>query len=226
MILPFPSSDKNLIAEISNKDEEFPALLKRLRLSENQIVGMWQEHTDHVRWAGKKDRGVRFTDTDGLIAAEKGVFLSVRVDDCVPVLYFDPQTKVVAASHCGWRGIMNGLAKKIVEEMACEGIDTKDLLIVFGPAARVCCYEVGEALANDFKKEFGISVVEKRNGKFFLNLQLCLQVQLESTGVSQKNIFDSQICTIHNSDKWNSFRADNKKGNKVINNVALIGYLG
>ncbi len=222
MILPFPQTDKNLVALLSTKEEDFSSLLVKLKLPDNQIVGMWQKHTDHVRWVEKKDRGVRFADTDALIAAETGVFLTVRVADCVPVLYFDPKSKIVALAHCGWRGIRRGLAAKVVEEMSCKGIDQKELLIVLGPAARVCCYEIGKDLVELFQKQFGPAVIEKRQGKTFLNMQKCLQIQLKKAGVLQTQIFDANVCTVHNNDQFHSYRADKRKEN----NVALIGYRG
>jgi copper oxidase (laccase) domain-containing protein len=87
MILPFPQTVKNLVALLSTKEEEFSSQLAKLKLPQNQIVGMRQKHTDHVRWVGKKDLGARLIDTDALIAGEKGIFLTVRVADCIPVLY-------------------------------------------------------------------------------------------------------------------------------------------
>ena len=41
---------------------------------------------------------------DGLITAEAGVLLTIRIADCLPVLLVDPRQRVVAAVHAGWRG--------------------------------------------------------------------------------------------------------------------------
>lgn len=216
----FPPVEKNLILGFSDKEKPFSALLKELSLNENEIIAMLQEHKDRVAWVGKKDLGTKIDHTDALIAADTGIFLAVRVADCVAVLFFDPKTKVVAAAHCGWRGVKVGVAAKVVEEMKCEGIDPTTLKVFLTPSARSCCYEVGDEVANEFGEQFGREVVEEREGKRFLNLQKCLNIQLTRVGVKEENIFDPEICTIHNSDRYHSFRADQDKGH----NVAIIGW--
>jgi copper oxidase (laccase) domain-containing protein len=67
---------------------------------------------------------------------------------------------------------------------------------------------------------FGQEVVTYYDDKPYLNLHLALTRQLSEAGVLEENIFDSEVCTIHNSDKYCSFRAEKKKDG----NFALIGY--
>ena len=43
---------------------------------------------------------------DGLMTLEPGVLLTIRIADCLPVLLVDPQKRVVAAIHAGWRGAL------------------------------------------------------------------------------------------------------------------------
>ncbi|MDP2671566.1 MAG: peptidoglycan editing factor PgeF [bacterium] len=213
-------TDKNLVVAFSDKEKDFHSTLAFRDIAEKDIVAMDQVHGDRVVWVGKKDKGSQIDSADGLLAAEREVFLAVQVADCVPVLYFDPTTKVVAMAHAGWRGVKSGVAAKVVKELNCEGIAPDRLLVSFGPSARSCCYEVKEELAKDFEKQFGKEVIKKRDGKLFLSLQECLTKQLLAEGIKEKNIFDSGICTIHNSDKFHSFRAErtDKRG------VAIIGY--
>ena len=55
--------------------------------------------------------------TDGLITAERGVFLFMVTADCVPVLLFEPNKKVVALLHAGWKGTLHKIAQKGVAIM-------------------------------------------------------------------------------------------------------------
>ncbi len=52
-----------------------------------------------------------FENSDGLMTKEFGVFLTVSVADCVPILIYDPVHKAVAILHAGWRGTANGIVK-------------------------------------------------------------------------------------------------------------------
>ena len=62
--------------------------------------------------------------------------------------------------------------------------------MAFGPAIRECCYEVGE----EFKTYFPQETFKIRN-KWFFNLALANQHQLESIGIKSHNILDCGVCT-------------------------------
>ena len=49
-----------------------------------------------------------------LVTDQPGVMVAVRTADCVPVLVHDPQRRVVAAIHAGWRGAVVGIVPKTI----------------------------------------------------------------------------------------------------------------
>ena len=69
-----------------------------------------QIHENRVRIIRAKDT-VALTDfhytteADGMVTKEPGVPLVVFTADCVPLLMHDPVAGVIAAVHCGWRGV-------------------------------------------------------------------------------------------------------------------------
>lgn len=98
-----------------------------------------------------RDQRPRTRSGDALIADSAGIFLGIRVADCVPILMVDPDRRAVAAVHAGWRGALNRIVEKAAGEM-CRmfGSRPRDLLAAVGPSIRSCCYEVGEELVDAF----------------------------------------------------------------------------
>ena len=70
------------------------------------VVRMRQVHGAdvHVVTAGSE-----IATGDGLVTAETGTVLMVRVADCVPILLADPEARVVAAVHAGRPGMVAGV---------------------------------------------------------------------------------------------------------------------
>ena len=44
---------------------------------------------------------------DALVTATPGLVIGVLTADCAPVLFADPEARVVAAAHAGWRGAVS-----------------------------------------------------------------------------------------------------------------------
>ena len=55
--------------------------------------------------------------TDGLITKYKNIFLCITIADCIPVYFFEPEQKIIAIIHCGWRGIVGGIIKNTIEKI-------------------------------------------------------------------------------------------------------------
>jgi hypothetical protein len=92
---------------------------------------------------------------DGLMTAEPGLLLTIRIADCLPVLLVDPQRRVVAAVHAGWKGALARVIEKAVGDMRrAFGSDPQHLIAALGPSIRSCCYEVGEEVVQSFQGNF------------------------------------------------------------------------
>ena len=89
---------------------------------------------------------------DGLATAEPGILLGVRVADCLPILLVDPQERVVAAVHAGWRGALERIIEKAVGDMRrVFGSDPQRIVAALGPSIRPCCFAVGEEVVDAFR---------------------------------------------------------------------------
>ncbi|NUT55224.1 MAG: polyphenol oxidase family protein, partial [Thermoleophilia bacterium] len=118
--------------------------------------------------------------------------------DCLPVLL--SAGSAVAALHCGWRPLADGIIGEGVEalrELGAEG----PVSAVIGPGARGCCYEVGEDRFEHFAH-----VPDARAGERNLDLPAVARHDLSAAGVAE--VHDLGLCTICRPDVFFSHRAD------------------
>jgi YfiH family protein len=59
------------------------------------------------------------------------------------VLLVDPQARVVAAAHAGWKGALTGVVEATVARMESLGADRNRLRAAIGPCIGPASYEVG-----------------------------------------------------------------------------------
>src|SRR5262245_63410989 len=89
-------------------------------------------------------------EADAAIAAAPGVLLGIETADCLPVLLVDPERRVVAAAHAGWRGTAGGIVPAAVRALQEMGSRPQSLVAGLGPGIGPCCYEVGDELREAF----------------------------------------------------------------------------
>ncbi len=149
--------------------------------------------------------------SDGIITNIKGVVLNVTIADCCGVLIFDPSSSSIAAIHSGWRGTHLNITGKGIDEMLNEyNAKPQTMQVFLSPAASMANYEVGGEVAELFPS----SVVEKRNGKYYLDIRLRIKQQLLEKCVLDENIEMSHICTIADT-QYHSFRRDKEKSGRM-----------
>ena len=67
---------------------------------------------------------------DGCYTRRKGVVCAILTADCLPVLMTDKQSTVVAAIHCGWKGLYSEIISEMVKKI---NVLPEDLLCWLGP---------------------------------------------------------------------------------------------
>jgi len=80
---------------------------------------------------------------DAVVSATPGVVCGALAADCAPVLLADPQARVVAAAHAGWKGALTGIVEATVARMESLGADRNRLRAAVGPCIGPASYEVG-----------------------------------------------------------------------------------
>ena len=87
---------------------------------------------------------------DGMATAAPGLICGALAADCAPVLLADPEARVVAACHAGWRGALGGIVEATVAQMVELGASRMRLCAAVGPCIGPKSYEVGLESLEEF----------------------------------------------------------------------------
>lgn len=198
--------------------------LEDLNIAQEKIVGMYQVHSNIVKNVSRKDAPALLSDTDGLLTNERDLFLFGGFADCVPVLFYDTKTHRCGIVHSGWRGTYEEIVVRMIEKMQSEGASVQDIIVGIGPSIRGCCYDIDKKRFLSFKEKFPQveKYVQKKEGKYFLDLAKLIAHQLKTQGVLEEHIEDAQICTSDESERFYSYRKTENKGN-IKTFAAIIG---
>jgi YfiH family protein len=179
-----------------------------------ELTTVQQVHSARVLDACGR-RGQRIGDGDAIVSAEPGVAIGIRTADCVPILLADPETRIVACVHAGWRGTAANIIGATIDLLQSRGCQPGDLCVAIGPSIGSCCYEVGPEVAECFDK--WRPAVNPAGARSTLDLPGINQMQLFEAGVRQ--IWKSGECTYCRPDRFFSFRRDREKAGRMISFV-------
>lgn len=80
---------------------------------------------------------------DAVVSATPGVICGALSADCAPILLADPEARVVAAAHAGWKGALTGVAEAAIARMETLGARRERIRAAVGPCIAPASYEVG-----------------------------------------------------------------------------------
>ncbi len=157
-----------------------------------------QVHGTRAALVGARDagRGARdATDAvegaDALVTAEPGVVLVTLVADCSPVLLVDPEARVLATVHAGWRGAVAGTLREAISAMATLGARPERTVAAIGPTVSPKAYVVGPEVEAAARGAFGAradEVLRPHGDRFRFDVAGANRLQLLAAGVPEDQI--------------------------------------
>lgn len=160
---------------------------------------------------------------DAIVTNLKNLVIGVFTADCAPILFFDAEQKVIAASHAGWPGAKSGVIKSTLEQM--KKLGAKNITAIIGPMIQQKSYEVSQEFFDDFLSEdssnqkffiFGI-----RPEKYLFDLPSYIEKKLQIEGIGK--IENLKIDTYENDQDFFSFRRSKHREEKDCGrNVSVI----
>lgn len=167
-------------------------------------------------------------EADGLITDEPGVCLTIFSGDCIPLLFYDPVRRCVAAAHAGWRGTAAGIAARTAQAMMQDyGCQAQNILAAVGPGIGPCCFEthadVPDGLRAGLGEDAGAFIQPlAAPGKFSVDLKGANACFLQRAGLIPEHIAVCSACTACSLDVFWSHRVQGNRRGSMAAVIQLI----
>ncbi|HON52207.1 MAG TPA: peptidoglycan editing factor PgeF [Bacteroidales bacterium] len=148
---------------------------------------------------------VNDTEGDAFYTTKKGVLLTVSLADCGSVIIHDDSYSLIAAIHCGWRGVHSQIIEKTISELSAY-VKPEKLTAYIGPTIQQQYYEVGK----EFLDLFPHSYFKENGEKLYFNLNGRIEDVLLESGVGM--IMNSRMGTFAVPEHFYSYRRDGATG--------------
>jgi polyphenol oxidase len=162
--------------------------LAALDLAPDRLATCHQIHSATVVVVDKSWRQEDRPRADAMVTTLPQVALGILTADCAPVLFADPEARVIGAAHAGWRGALGGVVEATVAAMQTLGADAKRIRAAVGPAIAQASYEVGPEFPTPFiaaDPDAGrFFVAADRPGHFRFDLPAYVAARLRRLGLA------------------------------------------
>lgn len=155
---------------------------------------------------------------DALVTDVPGVTLVTSHADCAALFLFDPRRRAMGLAHAGWRGVLGRMGQRLARSLSAEyGSRPGDLLAAVGPCICGNCFEVDEALGQEFAAEFpGVPLLKPgKPGKAYVDLEMALAAQFFDAGLQPHNITLMRCCTMEDQARLYSYRRDKENAGSM-----------
>ena len=178
--------------------------------AKKSLVTLHQQHTSNVVVITSSARAPEeylAIEADAVVTDRPGLAVGILTADCVPVLMADPDAKVIAAVHCGWKGVRRGIIEETLKALASLGSKAKDLRVALGPCLKQDFYEVDAAFMKEISRP---RLFRRRGDKYLFDFTGYALERLRRAGVGNIDVLDFD--TYGNEDLFFSYRRSVKTG--------------
>jgi polyphenol oxidase len=152
---------------------------------------------------GRGTRGMNdaVPSTDILVTTAPETTVVMLVADCVPLALIDPEARVLAAVHAGWRGTAAGAVAHALAEMSGHGARPERVSVFMGPSVHPEKYQVDLAVHRALSKAVWPEVlhpdVAQTDGPdhWRVDLTAANRQQLLLAGITPERIFGGDFST-------------------------------
>lgn len=192
------------------------------------LVTAYQIHSPQVIVADAPWPADARPQADGIVTRTAALAIGVSTADCGPILFAEPQARVIGAAHAGWRGALAGVLEATIAAMERQGATREKICVALGPMIRQPNYEVGPDLIERFAaedRECGTFFAPAaRAGHALFDLSGYIGARLRRAGLTR--VEDLNACTYADAVRFFSYRRATHRGEsdygRHVNAIALV----
>lgn len=150
---------------------------------------------------------------DAMVTKNKAIGLGIVTADCAPVLFSDPESKVVGAAHAGWKGAMSGITDNTIDAMIRLGANRENIRASVGPCISQSAYEVGPEFFEIFldeNRDYSRFFVNGEGDRMLFDLPSFVLHRLHDAGIESASWV--RRCTFSEPKKFYSYRRTTHAG--------------
>jgi YfiH family protein len=171
----------------ANVAENRRRMAQQMGVTPGHFLTLFQTHSpDAVVASGPWESASR-PRADAIVTRTEGLSIGVTAADCGPILFVDPNARVIGAAHAGWKGALTGVLESTVAAMEKLGAERSGIVAAIGPLIRQHSYEVGSEFVERFiaaEAENALFFIPStREGHAMFDLAGFIRMRLENAGV-------------------------------------------
>ncbi|MDC9700960.1 MAG: peptidoglycan editing factor PgeF [Alphaproteobacteria bacterium] len=148
---------------------------------------------------------------DALVTKKTDIAIGIATADCVPVLFADPEERIIGAAHVGWRGAHANIIDATIGQMERLGSRKSNIIAYIGPSISQENYEVGQDVHEAFMQSNQVSnqYFMKKGDKYLFDIAGYVHFCLKRAEIDKISIY--KMCTYANEDHLFSYRRFRKQ---------------
>lgn len=172
----------------------------------DHLLTAYQVHSPDVVVVREPFKGER-PKADAIVTDVPGIAVGASSADCGPVLFAEPQARIVGAAHAGWKGAFTGVLENTIAAIENLGGKRENIVAVLGPSISAENYEVGPEFVERFTQADPVNAAyfapSGKEGHALFDLNRYTVARLAAAGVTADALFR---CTYADESLFYSYR--------------------
>lgn len=187
---------------------------ERMAVAPDSLLTVYQVHSPDVVTVTEPWAPGDAPKADAMVTDRPGIALGILTADCAPVLFVDPEARIIGGAHAGWRGAMTGVTDATIDAMCALGAQASRIHAAIGPCIGPRSYEVGAEFRDRFVAEDGANdryfAAGSRPEKFMFDLPGYVADRLRARGVA--SVSGGEHDTLADEARYFSYRRTTLRG--------------
>jgi YfiH family protein len=171
----------------ANVAENRRRMAQQMGVTPEHFLTLFQTHSAEAVVASGPWENASRPRADAIVTRTEGLSIAVTAADCGPILFVDPNARVIGAAHAGWKGALTGVLESTVAAMEKLGAERSGIVAAIGPLIRQRSYEVGGEFVERFiaadAENALFFIPSTREGHAMFDLAGFIRMRLENAGV-------------------------------------------